>query len=118
MYEIEELSASSDNEESDFLDEDLHAFSWTIESGTTAVKKTDRSVFLYRETVIPQKIRDFFSIEDLQPGQKRHIVLWHRNNRFDAFIEKTVHASPRTRMIWKPDFAAVLRQEYPQWLDF
>ena len=118
MVEIEEISTSSDNDESDFLDEDLHAFSWTIESGTTAVKKTDRSVFLYRETVIPQKIRDFFSIEDLQPGQKRHIVLWHRNNRYEAFIEKTVHDSPRTRMLWKPDFAAVLREEYPQWLDF
>jgi len=118
MVEIEEISISSDNDASDFLDEDLHAFSWTIESGTTAVKKTDRSVFLYRETVIPQKIRDYFSIEDLQPGQKRHIVLWHRNSRFDAFIEKTVHDSPRTRMLWKPDFAAVLREEYPQWLDF
>jgi len=118
MVEIEEISISSDNDASDFLDEDLHAFSWTIESGITAVKKTDRSVFLYRETVIPQKIRDFFSIEDLQPGQKRHIVLWHRNNRYEAFIEKTVHDSPRTRMLWKPDFAAVLREEYPQWLDF
>jgi 5-methylcytosine-specific restriction protein A len=118
MVEIEEISTFSDNDESDFLDEDLHAFSWTIESGTTAVKKTDRSVFLYRETVIPQKIRDYFSIADLQPGQKRHIVLWHRNNRYDAFIEKTVHDSPRTRMLWKPDFAAVLRGEYPQWLDF
>jgi 5-methylcytosine-specific restriction protein A len=118
MYEIEDFSSSSDNDKSDFLDEDLHAFSWTIEDGTTAIKKTDRHVFLYRETVIPQKIRDYFSIEDLQPGQKRHIVLWHSNSRFDAFIEKTVHASPRTRMLWKPDFAAELRKEYPQWLDF
>jgi 5-methylcytosine-specific restriction protein A len=118
MVEIEEISLSSDNDAPDVSDEDLHAFSWTIESGTTAVKKTDRSVFLYRETVIPQKIRDFFSIEELQPGEKRHIILWHRNSRFLAFIEKTVHDSPRTRMIWKPDFAAVLRKEYPQWLDF
>ena len=94
MVEIEEISISSDNDESDLLDEDLHAFSWTIESGTTAVKKTDRSVFLYRETVIPQKIREYFSIEDLQPGQKRRIVLWHKNSHFDVFIEKTVHDSP------------------------
>jgi 5-methylcytosine-specific restriction protein A len=118
MVEIEEISISSDNDESDVSDEDIHAFSWTIESGTTAVKKTDRSVFLYRETVIPQKIRDFFSIENLQSGAKRHIVLWYGNSRFDAFIEKTVHDSPRTRMLWKPDFAAMLRKEYPQWLDF
>jgi len=118
MVEIEEISISSDDDASDLSDEDLHAFSWTIESGTTAVKKTDRSVFLYRETVIPQKIRDYFSIENLQPGEKRHVILWHRNSRFLAFIEKTVHDSPRTRMMWKPDFAAVLRNEYPLWLDF
>jgi 5-methylcytosine-specific restriction protein A len=118
MVEIEEISISSDNDASNVSDEDLHAFSWTIESGTTAVKKTDRSVFLYRETVIPQKIQDYFSIEELQPSEKRHIVLWHGNSRFDAFIEKTVHDSPRTRMLWKPDFAAELRNEYPMWLDF
>ena len=104
--------------DSDPYDEDFHAFSWSIESGTTAVKKTDRSVFLYRETVIPQKIRDFFSLDDLEPGKKRGIVLWVGNNRFDAFIEKTNHPTPRTRMMWRPEFAAVLRTQYPQWLDF
>ena len=118
MYEIDELSVSSKEDASNLSEDDIHSFSWTVESGTSAIKKTDRSVFLYRETVIPQKIRDFFSIEDLQPGQKKRIVLWHKNNRFDAFIEKTIHASPRTRMLWKPDFASVLRTEYPQWLDF
>jgi 5-methylcytosine-specific restriction protein A len=44
--------------------------------------------------------------------------LWHGEQRFDAHIEMTVHHSPRTRMMWKPDFAAVLRTHYPQWLDF
>lgn len=118
MEEIEELIDSSDDETTDLSDDDVHAFSWTIESGSAAIKKTDRSVFLYRETVIPAKIRAFFSIEDLQPGEKRRIVLWQRNNRFDAFIEKTSHTSPRTRLMWKPEFAAVLRTQYPQWLEF
>lgn len=118
MEEIEDLLASPDDDEANDSAEDLHAFSWTLENGTTAIKKTDRSVFLYRETVIPQKIREFFSIEDLQPGQKRHTVLWHGNDRFEAFIEKTVHTSPRTRMLWKPDLAGVLRKEFPQWLEF
>ncbi|MCK9631044.1 MAG: HNH endonuclease [Methanoregula sp.] len=118
MEEIEDIIASSDDEESDLVDDDVHAFSWAIEDGTTAVKKTDRSVFLYRETVIPQKIREFFSINDLQPGQKRGITLWHGKDRFDAFIEKTIHTSPRTRLMWKPEFAALLRTHYPQWLEF
>jgi 5-methylcytosine-specific restriction protein A len=118
MKEIEDLLASSEEDSSDDTEEDLHAFSWTLENGTTAIKKTDRSVFLYRETVIPQQIRDFFSLGDLQAGQKRRITLWHENKKFDAFIEKTVHATPRTRMIWKPDFAGILRKEFPQWLEF
>jgi 5-methylcytosine-specific restriction enzyme A len=117
MEEIEDFLTASDADTSDY-DEEVHAFSWVIESGTVATKKTDRSVFLYRETVIPQKIRDFFSIDDLQPGQKRPITLWQGNHSYDAFIEKTVHTSPRTRMMWKPDFAAVVRTHYPQWLEF
>jgi 5-methylcytosine-specific restriction protein A len=118
MYEIEEIIASSGDGAPDVPDDDDDDFSWTVEPGTAAIKKTDRPVFLYRETAVPQKVRTFFSIEDLEPGRKRRIVLWHGNTRFDAFIEKTVHASPRTRMLWKPDFAAVLRKEYPQWLEF
>ena len=118
MPENKVFSYSLDTDPSDDFDEDFHSFSWSIESGITATKKTDRSVFLYRETVIPQKIRDFFSIEDLKPGHKRGIILWYRSNHFDAFIEKTNHPSPRTRMMWKPDFASILRTEYPQWLDF
>jgi 5-methylcytosine-specific restriction protein A len=118
MYEIEEIIASSEESATDFPDEDGDDFSWIAEPGNAAIKKTDRPVFLYRETVVPPKVRTFFSVEDLEPGRKRRIVLWHGNNRYDAFIEKTVHASPLTRMMWKPDFAAVLRKEYPQWLEF
>ena len=118
MHEIEISPDASEIELSDFFDDDLHAFSWAFESGTTAVKKTDRPFFLYRETVIPQKIRNFFSLEDLAAGRKRRIKLWYQSHPFDAFIEKTVHPTPRTRMMWKPDFAAVLRAEYPRWPDF
>ena len=117
MEEIEDIIASSEVDSPDIPDEDENEFTWTVEDGA-AIKKTDRPVFLYRETVIPQEARKFFSVEDLEPGRKRRIVLWHNDRRFDAFIEKTVHASPKTRMMWKPDFAAVLRKEYPQWLEF
>ena len=93
-------------------------YSWTLESDTTAVKQTDRPVFVFRETVIPQTIRPFFSIEDLGSGQKRRIKLWYNDTPFEAFIEKTNHLTPMTRMIWKPDFAEVLKAEYPQWSEY
>jgi 5-methylcytosine-specific restriction protein A len=118
MYEIEEIIASAEEDSPDFPDEDGGEFSWVLEPGIAAIKKTDRHVFLYRETVVPEPVREFFAIDDLEPGRKRRIVLWHNDRRFDAFIEKTVHDSPRTRMMWKPDFAAVLRKEFPEWLEF
>jgi 5-methylcytosine-specific restriction protein A len=117
MYEIEEIIASAEEVYTDGVDEEAGDVTWITEDGA-AIKKTDRPVFLYRETVVPPEICTFFSADDLVPGQKKRIVLWHGDRRYDAFIEKTVHASPRTRMLWKPDFAAVLRKEYPQWLEF
>jgi len=108
----------SPDPDDDAFDEDFHSLSWSVEPGPVAIKKTDRPVFLYRETVIPEKIRTFFSTGDLGPGDKRGIVFWIDDRRFDAFIEKTHHVIPRTRMMWNKDFAEVLRTACPRWQEF
>jgi 5-methylcytosine-specific restriction protein A len=54
----------------------------------------------------------------LKRGEKIPIVLWHQNNRYDAILEMTIHAEPRTRMIWRSDFASKIHSIYPQWLEF
>lgn len=118
MYEIEEIIASTGEDISGYPDEDLDELSWTVEPESGAVKTTDRMVFLYRETGIPATAREYFAATDLEPGEKKRIVLWHGTAHFDAYIEKTVHTVPRTRMIWKPGFAAVLREHYPGWMEF
>ncbi len=116
MYEIDDLPAAViEEEEGDGADESL--LSWTLEDGS-AIKQADRHVFLFREAVLPQDIREYFGVENLKPGQKKWIVLLHGNRRFDAFIEMTVHVAPKTRLMWKQDFAAVLQEEYPQWLEY
>lgn len=117
MNEIQDNVESINEDSPDFPDEEGGNSSWFIEPGIAVIKKTDRSVFLHRETTIPQEVREFFDADDLESGKKRPIVLWHGNERFDAFIEKTVHDPPVFRMIWKSDFAAVLNAEFPQWLD-
>ena len=117
MEEIDDIIAVTEEEGPAIPDEEENVYSWTFEDGA-AIKQADRHVFLYRETVIPPGIREYFGAGDLGPGQKKRIVLWHGESRFDAFIEKTLHADPLLRMIWKPDFAAVLQKEYPQWLEF
>ncbi|MDO9326328.1 MAG: HNH endonuclease [Methanoregula sp.] len=117
MHANNQVSPSPDPDD-DTFDEDFHSLSWSIEPGPIAIKKTDRPFFLYRETVIPQKVQDFFSIEDLQPGNKRGIVFWLDDQPFEAFIEKTHHLPPRTRMMWKQDFAEIIHTACPQWLEF
>jgi hypothetical protein len=103
---------------SGFSNDDYSSFSWTIQSDTIAVKKTDRSVFLHHGTGIPKKIRDFFKITDMKRGEKIPIVLWDHGNRYDTFIEMTTHDVPRTRMMWKRDFISTIQTKYPQWFDF
>jgi 5-methylcytosine-specific restriction enzyme A len=121
MEEIEEIIAAADEGAADGSEDEKGAgqssLSWTLEGGS-AIKQADRHVFLFREAVLPQEIREYFGAEALQPGQKFWIVLQLGNRRFDASIEKTVHAAPRTRLMWKADLAAVLQEEYPQWADY
>ena len=117
MEEIDKIIAAAEEESPEIPDEEENEYSWTFEDGA-AIKQADRHVFLYRESIIPPGIREYFGAEDLGPGRKKRIVLWHGEHRFDAFIEKTMHKTPRLRMIWRPDFAAVLQKEYPQWLEF
>lgn len=119
MEEIEDIIASAEEDAGDFADdEDQREDTWTTEDETCVVKRTDRHVFLYRETVLPEKIQAFFSLADLLPGKKRKIVLWQEQKRFDAFIEKTRHDPPLTRLRWRQDFASLLQKTYPEWYDF
>ena len=110
--------APEHKEFSGFLDGDYSSYSWTIHSDTIAVKKTDRSVFLHHGTGIPKQIRTFFGITDLKASEKNPITLWHHNNRYDANLEMTNLESPRSRMLWRSDFATVLQSTYQKWFDF
>jgi 5-methylcytosine-specific restriction enzyme A len=116
MEEIEDIIAAAQEDSPD--DEDTAEDSWTTEDVTTVAKQMDRHVFLYRETILPEKIQDFFSLEDLPPGKKRKVVLWQGNHRFDAFIERTIHKPPLTRMRWGQDFGSLLQKTYPEWYEY
>lgn len=113
-----EHTSNSPIELLDFSDEDSSVYSWTIQSDTTLLKKSDRSVFLHHGSGIPKKIRDFFQIRNIIPGERRPITLWYQNHHYDAFLETTIHDSPRTRIIWKQDFASIIHSKFPQCFDF
>ncbi|MDT8357459.1 MAG: hypothetical protein RQ758_03030, partial [Methanomicrobiaceae archaeon] len=108
----------NDKDSFEFYDDEFSSFSWTILTNNSAIKKTDRSVFIHHETGIPKKIRDFFQIADMSPGDKRSITLWYENLNFDATLEMTILDSPRTRLIWKNDFSSLLQKKFPKWYEF
>jgi 5-methylcytosine-specific restriction protein A len=120
MEEIEDIIASAEEETAECPDEDENSSSltWTIIDGNTAIKQTDRAAFLYRETVLPPAVQEFFSVASMEPGRKKRLVLIFGTRRFDTHIERTIHTSPVTRMLWKSDLAALLSQQYPLWFDF
>ena len=99
-------------------DFEYESYSWKIIANVEAVKKMDRSSFLHHGTGIPHQIRAFFGINDLEPGEKKPIVLWYQNTRFDANIEMTTLGSPRSRMLWRSDFSSVIQSIYPKWFGF
>ena len=119
MEEIQDIIAAQEADAPDISDdEDPAEDSWTTEDATTVAKQTDRHVFLYRETVIPEKMAAFFSLADLLPGKKRKIVLWQESHRFDAFIEKTIHDPPLTRLRWGKELGSLLATAYPEWVEY
>jgi len=89
------------------------AFSWTVISESKASKKVDRSVFLYRMTGIPIEVRSFFEIENLSPGSKRDISLYYHGKEFRASLLMGIQDIPRTRMVWKSDFARLFGGKFP-----
>lgn len=120
IYEIDDSIGTDGDGTADLPEEneDTAPLSWTVIEGTAAIKQADRAAFLFRETVLPEHVREFFGVTKLEPGRRKRLVLLLGTRRFDASVEKTVHASPVTRMTWKADFAAVLSQEYPLWHDY
>jgi hypothetical protein len=61
MEEIEDIIASAEEDAGDLADdEDPGEDTWTLQDETCVVKRMDRHVFLYRETVLPEKIQAFF----------------------------------------------------------
>ena len=119
MEEIEDINASAEAVEGDLSDDEAPGEdTWTANDETCVVKRTDRHVFVFRETVLPEKVQGFFLPGGLEPGKKRKIVLRLGNHRFDAFIERTLHAPPLTRLRWSVDFASLLQKTYPEWYDY
>jgi 5-methylcytosine-specific restriction protein A len=93
--------------------ESVSSFSWTMINSNTAYKKFDKSLFLHNGTGVPIDIRSFFHLTEVQPGGRKELDLRLNNELYKAVIEMDKQKNPRTRLLWKSDFATKLRALYP-----
>jgi|GEM_PF-364633 hypothetical protein len=93
--------------------------SWKILSDRIAMKKTDKSVFIHKTTGLPKgKVREFFSVRGMKPGERKKIILWIDSIRFEATLEWLSYDSQRTRLVWDNDIASVIRKKFPKCYTF
>lgn len=98
--------------------ESARSRSWKVRDGTVAEKRMDRSMFRHNETAVPAGVRDFFSIGSMGVGERRDITLSLGVMQFQAHLEMVVEKHPRTRLVWKGDLSAHIRNTFPAWAKY
>lgn len=89
--------------------------SWRGITGKVAVKRMDRSSFLYGEIAIPAGLRSFFDIGEMGAGEKRPVVLTHGIVDYPAYLEMINTKNPRTRLVWRRDLRSFIQEKFPAW---
>ena len=79
--------------------------SWEIISEDKARKTCDISFFKYHGSGIPQAIRWFFNVEELEAGNSQNIVLVYDGFEYDSYIQKDTQTPARTRIFWNTALA-------------
>lgn len=91
----------------------LQVSSWTITSETSAMKKIDKSCYLYNGTAIPNQLKYFFNIEELSRRARKNITLYFENVGYSSKIIADDFESPRCRLFWPKTFTEVLIKSFP-----
>lgn len=91
----------------------IKSWSWTVYNDDVAIKLTDKSVFDSHVSGIPEEIRFFFSIENMQKGQSIPITILYNDAKFQAKIEKINTPSEQTRIVWYSELSNLFNQKFP-----
>ena len=95
----------------------ISKYSWTVFSDTVAVKRTDKSVFKNRGSVIPKDFRGFFGIDDMEPGETRRITLVFEGQEFKAKFDRTRSTTRITRIFWDSSLSTDFNAIFPNVLE-
>ena len=81
--------------------------SWEIIDENVAKKNCDKSFFAWHGSGIPQAIRWFFEVEELQPGDRKNLTLIYDGSEYGAYIQRESITLARTRIFWDTSLAAL-----------
>lgn len=85
------------------------SFSWEVISQDEAIKRCDKTVFNDRQTGIPkEKVKAFFEIENLSPGEEQLIQLEMSYLTYPATISVETRGSERAKLRWGKDLGKIL----------
>ena len=84
--------------------------SWELQPDGTAVKKTDKSVFLHHGTAIPKEMYEHFGVSGMVEGERRSVTLTHTSGSYSADFTCT---NDRVRLFWKQDFTNLIHTTFP-----
>lgn len=87
--------------------------SWEIINKNVIIKTTDLSVFKYNSSGIPQPTKYFWEIENLSPGEKKHIILQYKGVDYPAYFSIDKSKPHRAKLIWSSEFSSILKEYYP-----
>ena len=88
--------------------------SWTVLNESTAIKHADLSVFRNKGSVIPIKIRFFFEICQMKPGDGKLIDLIFNGSTYVGKLERTRSTSTVTRLMWRSDLSSAINKSHPE----
>ncbi len=92
----------------------LQAHSWEQFSANLAITHSDKSSFIHNGTVIPQALRDFFSIDILNMDDDIPVKLHWSGIEYKA---KLTFSSGRTWLFWGENLTEELRRLFPYWYE-
>ncbi|PGE31611.1 HNH endonuclease [Bacillus wiedmannii] len=94
-------------------EKEVSKHSWTLISNNIAIKKMDKSSFIYNETSIPIEIRSFFEIDTMEGGSNFQIILEFVKQGYNAKIRKGLGGKARTKLLWSSKLTECFKTKYP-----
>lgn len=84
--------------------------SWELNPDDTAIKRTDKSVFLHHGTAIPKDVCGFFDTTKMSEGDKQPVTLIHNSGSYSADFTCT---NGRVRLLWKHELSELIQTSFP-----